>query len=198
CEAESFDAAVICTPAHTHIPVARNCIARGLHLLIEKPLSVSTEGIDELAREAEVAGAKIRIAYVHRAYPGNQRLKELLDSGIIGTPRHIVATGGQNFPFFRPAYRTIYYARHESGGGAIQDALTHTLHSVEWIAGSPIVAVSVQAEHQVLEGVDVEDTVNVAARLANGALASFSLNQFQIPNEHILSFHGEKGSIRAN
>jgi len=118
-----------------------------------------------------------------------------LESGFCGDVQHVAVCAGQHFPTFRPAYREIYYARRESGGGAIQDALTHLLHAVEWLV-SPVERVLSHASHQVLEGVDVEDTVNVSARLTNGVLASFALNQFQAVSETILTFHGTKGSLR--
>jgi predicted dehydrogenase len=193
-----FDAAVICTPAHTHIPISAQCVERGLHLLIEKPLAVSVEGVEALQNLICERGVVVRVAYVHRSLLVVRKLKELLDSGIIGEPKQYTMVSGQNFPTFRPAYRTIYYARHEAGGGAIQDALTHSLHGSEWLLG-PIQRVFSDAAHQVLEGVEVEDTVNLTARLGSGGkvMASFSINQFQAPNENVTNINGTLGSLRA-
>ncbi len=192
----AYEAAVIATPAHTHIAVARQCLAAGLHLLIEKPLAVSLEGVDALLEEERASDKAIRVAYTLRSVPVIRRLKEKLESGVIGEPKQVTVTSGQNFPSFRPAYRTIYYADHAKGGGAIQDALTHQLHSTEWLVG-PITNVFADAAHQVLDGVEVEDTVSLHARLANGALANFSLNQFQHPNESFIALHSGEGSLRA-
>ncbi len=195
-ESGAFAAAVICTPAHTHIPLARQCVAAGWHVLIEKPLSVGMEGIRELATEAEAAGHIIRVAYIHRFTPAIRKAREWLQTGRYGKIRHIVVCCGQHFPTFRPAYRNIYYARRETGGGAIQDALTHLVHAIEWMA-APVERVVCQAKHLVLADVEVEDTVNLSAFLTDGTLASFSLNQFQAPNETVLTFHGTAGSLRA-
>ena len=192
----SFDAAVLCTPAPTHIPLATTCLRRGLHVLIEKPLAVSLEGAEELVHLARESGKVVRVAYVYRAIPALAKLRELLTTGGIGAPRHITVVSGQHFPTFRPGYRTIYYANRAAGGGAIQDALTHQLNAVEWLAG-PIESLFADAAHQVIEGVEVEDTVNRTARLRGGVLASFSLNQFQAPNETTFTIHGEHGSVRA-
>jgi predicted dehydrogenase len=52
------------------------------------------------------------------------------------------------------------------------------------------------AEHQVLEGVNVEDTVNMVARNQHGLLISFSMNQFQAPNESHWFIHCDKGSLK--
>jgi predicted dehydrogenase len=59
----------------------------------------------------------------------------------------------------------------------------------------PTEKVFCDASHQVLEGVMVEDTVNVTAR-NGGALVSYSLNQFQSPTETRLDFHAEQGTVR--
>ena len=191
-----FDAAVVCTPANAHTQIATACVERGLHVLIEKPLAVSLDGLEELQRMAVQCQRVARVAYVHHSMLLNLRLRELLQSGIIGEPKHVTMVAGQHFPSFRPAYRTIYYNDHSKGGGAIQDALTHSLNLVEWLI-SPICSVFADASHQVLEGVAVEDTVNLVARLAGGVQAAFTLNQFQAPNEFVLSVHGHAGSLRA-
>ena len=197
-EEGGFDAVVICTPAHTHIPIATQCVERGLHLLIEKPLAVSLEGVEALQNLVCERGVVVRVAYVYRSLLVIQKLKELLDGGVIGEPKQWAMVSGQNFPSFRPAYRTIYYARHSAGGGAIQDALTHSLHAAAWLLG-PFQSLFTDAAHQVLEGVEVEDTVNLIARLGNGGkvMGSFSLNQFQAPNEHRIDIHGTLGSLRS-
>lgn len=189
-----YDAAVICTPAHTHIPIALECLGRGLHLLIEKPLSTSMEGVDALLCAERESQRVVRVAYVHRAGPLLAKTKELLAEAGIGALKQVAVTSGQHFPTFRPAYRSIYYARHATGGGAIQDALTHAIHSIEWLAG-PVQRLFADADHQVLDGVEVEDTVNLVARLKGGVMASFAHNQFQAPNETTMLFHGELGSV---
>lgn len=196
----SFEAAVICTPAHLHIPMARQLAERGLGLLIEKPLSTSEDGIRELAKLVEAKSLPLSLAYVMRHHPGLIAMKAALDEGRFGRPVQIVYVGGQHFPFYRPAYREIYYTRRETGGGAIQDGLTHTMNAAEWLVG-PVTRLIADADHCVLEGVDVEDTVHVMTRHGNatnpaGILGSFSLNQHQPPNEMTLTVICDRGVIR--
>lgn len=192
---EGIDAAILCTPAHLHIPVALQCVEAGLHLLIEKPLAVSEEGIPQLQEAARERKRVVRVAYTMRSHPLYQRLRQRL--GEIGEPKQWVSTHGQHFPTFRPAYRQTYYTRHASGGGAIQDALTHNLHAAEWLLG-PFTSIMADAERLVLEGVEVEDCVHLSGRMRGGVLASFALNQFQAPNETFLTIHGTGGSLRAD
>ena len=192
----TWDVIVVCTPAHTHIPIARRCLESGAHVLIEKPLSVSLDGIEELSKLAEERHRSVRIAYVHRSIPVVVAAREAVLSGKIGEVRHVVVKAGQNFPAARPAYASTYYAKRASGGGCVQDALTHALHAVEWIAG-PIERVFCDASHQALATPEVEDTVNLVARLRGDVPAAFTINQFQAPNEVTFSFSGLLGSVRA-
>lgn len=194
-EAEQPTAAVICTPANTHLSIAEKLIARGMALLIEKPLSTSVAEAEKFITISERHTRPVLVAYVARQHLPLMAAREAVRSGKYGKVRHVVVSQGQNFPSFRPAYREIYYARHETGGGAIQDALTHTLNTVEWIAG-PLSRIYCDAEHLVLEGVEVEDTVNLLGRSADNCLVSIGMNQFQAPNESTFWFHCERGSVR--
>jgi predicted dehydrogenase len=189
-----WDAGVISTPANWHIPMARQFAERDIPILIEKPLSTTLEGIGELIPLIDSKALPVSVAYVLRQHPALVAMKHAIDSNRFGRPVQVVMTGGQHFPFYRPAYRDTYYTKHETGGGAIQDALTHTINAAEWLVG-PVTRLVSDAEHCVLEGVDVEDTVHVLTR--HGAvLGSFSLNQHQPANESTLTVICESGAVR--
>ena len=189
------DAMVIATPAHLHVPMAQQAAESDLHLLIEKPLSISCDGIDHLDKTIKERKLVLGVAYVFRQYPILVALKKAIDSGRFGRPLHITVTSGQHFPTYRPAYRETYYTSHATGGGAIQDGLTHLINAVSWLAG-PVDRLVADCAHQVLEGVNVEDTVNVLTRHGD-TLASFSLNQHQAPNEGTITVVCERGTLRS-
>jgi len=189
-----FTAAVVATPANLHIEIATRLAEAGIHLLIEKPLSTSTDNIDLLARTVNERGLVVNVAYVLRCFPALAAMRDALISGRFGNPVEIVAVSGQNFPTYRPAYRNTYYTDHRTGGGAIQDALTHTLNAGEWLVG-PIERLVADAAHCVLEGVSVEDTVHVLTRQGD-VLGSYSLNQHQSPNESTITVICERGTVR--
>jgi len=186
--------AVICTPAPFHIPQSIALARVGSHLLIEKPLSTTSDGIQELMQLTEDQKLTAGVAYVYRAHPMLAAMREALQAGRFGRPVQLVAVCGQHFPTYRPAYRDIYYRDRKLGGGAIQDALTHIFNAAEWLVG-PMDRIVADAAHQVLEGVAVEDTTHVLAR-HGGLLASYSLNQYQAPNETSLTVVCERGTAR--
>jgi len=212
--AHRFDIAVICTPAPLHIPQATRLVTAGLHVLLEKPVSITEEGLSDLERLLAERGTLLSVAYVYRAFPELRRMRERLLAGDWGRPLELIVTGGQHFPTYRPAYREIYYTRHDTGGGAIQDALTHLLNLGEWLVG-PIARLVCDAAHLALPGVTVEDTVHLLARHRPGGLtdrgpqtvsrgdpesrevlASYVLNQHQAPNEINVQVVCERGTVR--
>jgi predicted dehydrogenase len=134
------------------------------------------------------------VSYNYRAHPGVVSMKAAIDSGRFGAPLQLYSIMGQNFPTYRPAYRTIYFADRKQGGGAIQDAITHTFNHAEWLVG-PITRIMVDADHLALEGVTVEDTVHAVARHGK-VMASYALNMYQQPNDSHLTIVCEKGTVR--
>lgn len=188
------DAVVICAPAHLHISLATSAVLSGAHVLTEKPLSTSLEGVAALHEEVARRGVTAVAAYVHRANPALAAMRDAIASGRFGEPVEIVATCGQNFPFYRPAYRNTYYRDRATGGGAVQDALTHLLNAGEWLVG-PVDRLVADIDHLVLDGVSVEDTAHVLTR--HGAvMGSFNLNQHQAPNELTITVICRRGAAR--
>ena len=186
--------AVVATPAHLHIEMATSLAQAGIHLLIEKPLSTSEAGIAELVKLVGQKKLVAGVAYVYRSHPVLGDMRRAIQSGTFGPPVQIVVVAGQHFPTYRPAYREIYYRDRATGGGAIQDALTHLINAGEWLVG-PVTRLIADAAHQVLSGVEVEDTVHLMTRHGN-VLGSYSLNQHQAPNETGITVICERGTAR--
>ncbi|MBT3603263.1 MAG: Gfo/Idh/MocA family oxidoreductase [Candidatus Latescibacteria bacterium] len=190
----SFDAAVVATPAHFHVAMATQLAEKGVHLLIEKPVSTSLDGVDALQRIVSEQGLTAVVGYVHRMHPMLQAMKKALDTGRFGKPVQLVGLSGQHFPKYRPAYHEVYYANRQVGGGAIQDAITHLLNAGEWLVG-PIQSLVADANHQVLPKVTVEDTVHVLTRQGS-AMGTYTLNQYQAPNEMSITVVCTEGTLK--
>ena len=189
------DVAVICSPAHLHIPMAMKLADAGIHFLCEKPLSASLDGVLELIANVNRQNITAAVAYVYRCTPLSRALHETLHSGRFGAPLNVAFQVGQHFPFYRPAYREIYYTDRQKGGGAIQDALTHVINLSEWLVG-PVDRLVADAEHLALEGVTVEDTVHVLTR-QGPILGCYALNQHQMANETCATIVCEQATLRA-
>jgi predicted dehydrogenase len=192
--AERPDVVVICTPAHTHVAMAQAAAERGCHLLIEKPLSTSAEGVDRLIRTLRENRKQAGVAYIYRCHPALSAMRRAILERRFGAPLQLTAQCGQHFPLYRPAYREIYYRDRAQGGGAVQDALTHVVNAAEWLVG-PIDRLVADVDHLALAGVTVEDTAHVLTRHGR-VMGCFSLNQHQPINETSITVVCESGIVR--
>lgn len=189
-----LEAAVVATPTQLHVPQAAALVERGMHVLIEKPLGVSLEGVESLIDLADRKRVVAAVAYVMRTNPALAEMHQALRAGRFGKPLELVVVSGQDFAFYRPAYRETYYAQRASGGGAVQDALTHLLNAGQWLVGA-IDRLVADAAHLKIPDVEVEDTVHVLARHGR-VLASYALNQHQARNESTITVVCETGTVR--
>jgi predicted dehydrogenase len=188
-------AVVVCTPAPLHVPIALAALQAGHHVLIEKPLSHTLAGVQELLHARDASGRQAAVAYVLHVSPLLAQARACAIDPACGPVLQATVFAGQPFHLLRPAYATTYYARRETGGGAVQDALTHSANWIESVLG-PTESVLCDCAHQALPGVTVEDTVHIAARHASGALTSYACNQFQHPNENALQLNSAHASVR--
>ena len=188
------DAVVVCTPAPSHVPLACAALEHGRAVLIEKPLSHSLAGLDRLFQLEKSSGRAVAVAYVYHTFPVLAAARDFLARGELGPVLQATVTAGQAFHLHRPAYAQTYYRDRRTGGGAIQDALTHVANWVESVLG-PADSLLCDCAHLALADVTVEDTVHVAAR-HGPALVSYSFNQFQAPNEITFQFNTAAGSLK--
>jgi predicted dehydrogenase len=81
---DTVDAVVIATPARTHARLAAEALAAGKHVLVEKPLALSTDEAVSLARQAERAGRVLMVGHTFEYNPAVLRIRELIGSGALG------------------------------------------------------------------------------------------------------------------
>ena len=192
------DVVVICTPPQIHIPMAITALNSGKHVLIEKPLGTKLEEVPPLLEAHTRSQREAAVAYVQHVFPFLVEAREFLLSGELGPIRQVSLVSGHHFPTGRPAhtahYAKTYYASRETGGGAIQDAVTHMANFVESVVG-PTDSLFCDCAHLVLPEVSVEDTVHISARHGE-VLVNYSLNQFQPCNESTLRFNTPTGAVK--
>ena len=167
-------AAVIATPHRSHLPLARRAIEAGAHVLIEKPLSDTLEGVSELLALAESRGKRAYVVCNMRFHPGPSTLRRNL--GLVGQPLFARAHVGNYLPDMRPGtdYRRLYAARRADGGGVVLDAI-HEIDYLTWLFGD-IDSVSCRTATLGNLEIDVEDHALLALTHHNGARSSAELD----------------------
>jgi predicted dehydrogenase len=83
------DAVVIATPVPTHADLARRALEAGKHCFVEKPLAQSVAEAEEVVRAARESGRALMVGHLLEYHPGLERLKELADSGDLGSLHYI-------------------------------------------------------------------------------------------------------------
>ena len=136
--AQKPHAVFITNPNTLHLKVAMAAARAGCHLFIEKPISHTLDGVDELIRIVKRKKLAAFVAYQFRFHPGLQCVKAYVDGGKLGhiAGAHIV--NGEYLPRWHPYedYHQTYPARKALGGGCLQ-IQTHELDYALWLFGLP-------------------------------------------------------------
>jgi predicted dehydrogenase len=161
--------AVIANPAPFHIATAQVLAEVGAHLFIEKPISISLEGVDNLLDVCRKNNLVLFVGYNLRFMPSLKYFRELLLSGNFGIPMSVRCEMGQYLPSWRPEsdYRFTVTARHDLGGGALLE-LSHEIDYLLWIFGE-VQSVQATVRRQSHLDIDVEDTAHLILLFAPNA-----------------------------
>ncbi|WP_306118966.1 MULTISPECIES: Gfo/Idh/MocA family oxidoreductase [unclassified Roseitalea] len=190
----AHDLAVICAPANQHTQIMLTCARAGLPFLVEKPLAVSLDGVEEVIAHVDQAGLVARVGYTRRNAPELKALRAQVLDGKIGAVKLAYINASQDFARYRPDYRETYYSSPEMGGGAILDAASHSFDALIWILGRPV-TVGAMHDRMALEGSRTEDTCLVNIRFAGGAMANLTINQFQKRFASTFEVMGTRGNL---
>jgi predicted dehydrogenase len=187
--ADHPDTVLICTPPRLHVPQALQAIGAGCHVLCEKPLSDSTDRVDELTALAEASGKKVMVALCFRYHDGLAKAREMLDGGRIGRLVSTRALIGEHLPDVRPDYRTLFSAQH---GGAFD--LIHEIDLAIWYAAQPVCEVfSISGAYSDI-GIAAPDLAEILIGFKS-CLASIHLDFFQRPRRRQIELIGTHGVI---
>jgi predicted dehydrogenase len=153
--------AFICNPSSLHVPVSRSCVEAGCDLFVEKPLSDSMQGLDELMRAVEQRNAIAMVGYQLRFHPCIQKLSEIVRSGVLGNLLAVRATIGEYLANWHPYedYRQMYAARADLGGGVVLSQI-HELDYLYSLFGVPQRIYALGGHWSDLQ-IDVEDTASI-------------------------------------
>ena len=174
-----MDFVVIGSPSGLHAEQGIAAAALGLHVLVEKPIDISTDRADALIGAAEKANVLLGVIFQDRFKPGPTAMKQILQEGRLGRPLLVDA----RVPWYRPPE---YYATSRwrgmlalDGGGALINQAIHTLDLLVWLLGD---VTHVQARTStLLHDIDAEDSGAAILEFACGALGTFTFTTAAYP-----------------
>ena len=190
-----LDMVVIGSPSGLHAEQGIAATKRGLHVLIEKPIDVTTARTDALIAAAAAARVTLGVIFQDRLKPDVQRLKALVDAGRLGTP--ILANA--RVKWYRPP---SYYAgsrwrgtRAFDGGGALMNQGVHTVDLLLWLFG-PVRRVFGKTITG-LHAIEVEDTAVGVLEFASGAIGTLEAATSAYPGySRQIELTGSNGTVR--
>ena len=166
------DGVILATPNALHVEQGLQCVAAGIPVLVEKPLGQTLEEGRRLVETAEKANAKLLVGH-HRQHSSIlQTAVQIVKSGVLGAIVGVIGSA----VFYKPEgyYEGPFAWRTQPGGGPILINMIHEVSNLRAMVGE-IVAVQAFASNAT-RGFEVEDTVAINLRFANGALGTFLLS----------------------
>jgi UDP-N-acetyl-2-amino-2-deoxyglucuronate dehydrogenase len=192
--AHPMDVVAIGSPSGVHAEQATAAVRRGLHVLVEKPLDITTTRIDALIEEADRARVKVGVFFQDRLTPDLVEMKAKVDAGVLGTP--VLASG--RVKWYRPPE---YYSDSRwrgtwrlDGGGVLMNQAIHTIDALLWLFG-PVARVSGCVATR-LHQIEVEDTAAAVIELTNGAYGMLEASTAAFPGlPRRIEVTGSKGTL---
>ena len=189
------DAVAICTPHDLHAPMTIDAAASHKHVLVEKPMAITTTECDTMIDACERAGVRLGVIFQMRFEPLSRKLKSIIDSGKLG--RLLWTSVSQIW------YRNDDYYRsgpwrgtlaHEGGGVLINQA-SHTIDLMLWLT-APDMPTKVSARMGTLNHqIEVEDSVVAILEYADNRLGLIQATTVAYPGyPERLEFYGARGS----
>jgi UDP-N-acetyl-2-amino-2-deoxyglucuronate dehydrogenase len=189
-----LDIVAIGSPSGRHGEQVEAAVAHGLHVLVEKPLEISTARIDRLVEAVARAGVTLGVFFQDRANPDFVALHDEIARGTLGRP----TLADARVKWYRPPE---YYSQSRwrgtwalDGGGAVMNQGIHTVDLLVWLLGDVrrVHARTLTALHQI----DVEDTAVALFEFTSGAVATFEATTAAWPGyNRRVAITGTKGTV---
>jgi UDP-N-acetyl-2-amino-2-deoxyglucuronate dehydrogenase len=185
---------VLGSPSGLHAAQGIAAARRGLHVLTEKPMDVSTKRADALIAAAESSGVKLGVIFQDRVQPEIRQLKQWINQGWIGKPLLVDA----RVKWYRPAE---YYSESRwrgtsqpEGGGVLLNHAVHTIDLLLWLLGD-VSRVQARMETK-LHAIAGEDTAVAILEFASGALSVLQATTVAYPGyPRRVEISGTEGTV---
>ncbi|MDB6037496.1 MAG: oxidoreductase [Verrucomicrobiales bacterium] len=191
----SVDAVVIATPHYSHTSLGIRAFGRGLHVMVEKPISVHVADCERLIAAHRKSNRIFGAMFQLRTEPRYQKLKKLIVTGDLG---EIVRVNWIITDWFRTE---AYYSSggwratwKGEGGGALLNQCPHQLDLLHWLFGRPA-RVRGFCQFGRYHNIEVEDNVTVYLEYPNRATGLFVSSTGESPGTNRFEIAGERGKV---
>ena len=160
------DAVSIATPTPLHFPIARECLERGIHVLVEKPITETLEQARELVALAAKSGRVLQVGHLERF---NSAILAL--EGTLGRPRFI------------ESHRLAPFKERGTDVNVVLDLMIHDIDLIQSLVGAPIESIDAVGSSVFSAGLDI---ANARIRFASGCVANATASRVSLKTERKL------------
>ena len=193
---EIIDIVAICTESGYHAGMAIFCMNEGKHIIVEKPMALSTKDADAMIEVARENNVKLCVSHQNRFNPPIQRLRKALEEGrfggIIAGNARILWNRGQEY-YNQAPWRGTY----ELDGGCLMNQCIHNIDLLQWMLGSEVQWLNADVSNQMHDYIEAEDYGSIQIKFKNGAVGNVEGTICVYPKnlEETLTIIGEKGIV---
>jgi predicted dehydrogenase len=180
-----LDLLVVVLPPSGHTDEVALAAERGIHLLVEKPIALTSAQAWEMVRAVEAAGVKSQVGFMNRFGAAVEALRERLDEGSAGPVGLISAR------YFCNSLHAAWWRDREKSGGQLVEQVIHLFDLLRYLGGEVETVYSRQNNlfHQDVAGYTVEDVSATVVGFASGALGVVAATNNAIPGRWISDYH---------
>lgn len=186
-DAPSGSLAVIASPPRFHADHALEALARGWHVLCEKPMATNFPDCEKMIRAAALARRVLAVGLYKRFFPTSVYLRELIREKTLGSLHSFnIEEGG---PFHWPAASPSFFRRQETPGGVLLDIGVHTLDLLLWWLGEPA---DFEYADDAMGGLEANAILHLS--YATGTTGRIQLSR-DWPTQQLYHFEFENGTV---
>ncbi|HXX78628.1 MAG TPA: Gfo/Idh/MocA family oxidoreductase [Ktedonobacteraceae bacterium] len=190
---EPVDVVIICAPSGLHGELACQVMRSGRHVIVEKPMEITREAIDEMLQVQQATGVKLAVISQHRFDKASLQVHNLVEEKAFGR----LVLGNAIVPWWRSQE---YYDSGDwrgtwklDGGGVLMNQSIHSIDLLQWLMG-PVKSVFGYTD-TLVHRMETEDVAVAVLRFANGALGTIAATTGAYPGVTTrIEIFGDKGS----
>ena len=194
-ENEEIDGVAISVPPHLHAKIGVAFARRGVHLLVEKPITPTLEEADGLIDEAERNGVRLLVGHMQRYDPNVERAREMMQTGELGDITGFQLTSAM---VKRPSYfRQDWRHNRATGGGPLMSNGIHDVDRLRFLCGEVTRVTGLMSNTH--RGYEVENSAAVSFEMQNGTVGTYLLTDCgHTFSEYTDVYYGSRASIAFN
>jgi predicted dehydrogenase len=174
-----LDLLVICLPPYGHSDEVEAAAARGIHVLIEKPIALTTEQAWKMVEATETARIKTQVGFMYRFGAAVTELKSLIESGKAGQ------VGLMSARFFCNSLHADWWRVRDKSGGQLVEQIIHMVDLMRYLMGNPQTVYSLQNNffHRDMVDYTVEDVSGTVMGFKDGGIGVIYATNGAIPGK---------------